>query len=80
MRSYPFYKILLLCLVILVVDIFAFYWLFSITQLIPISYIKIAIYIAFWVFTIGLILSIIILRSRLEKMQAYRKQLFVSSL
>lgn len=80
MRSYPFYKILLLCLVILIVDIFAFYWLLSITQLISISYIKIVIYIAFWIFTIGLISSIIVLKSRLEKMQAYRKQLFVSSL
>jgi predicted MPP superfamily phosphohydrolase len=63
-----------------VVDIFAFYWLFSISQHISLAYIKTAIYVAFWIFTIGLISSIIILKSRLEKMQAYRKQLFVSSL
>tara|TARA_R110001583_G_scaffold46977_1_gene147148 strand:+ start:1862 stop:3043 length:1182 start_codon:yes stop_codon:yes gene_type:complete len=67
-------------LVILVVDIFAFYWLISITKLISSSFIKIAIYSFYWLFTIGLISSILLLKSRLENMQAYRKQLFVSSI
>ena len=65
MRSYPFSAVLLLCFVILLVDIFAFYWLLSISQIITILLVKYAIYAAFWIFTIGLIASIIILRSRL---------------
>ena len=80
MRSYPFSAVLLLCFVILLVDIFAFYWLLSISQIITILLVKYAIYAAFWIFTIGLIASIIILRSRLKKIQAYRRQLFISSL
>ncbi|WP_298368109.1 metallophosphoesterase [uncultured Lutibacter sp.] len=80
MRSYPFSAVLLLCFVILLVDIFAFYWLLSITQIITTLLVKYVIYAAFWIFTIGLIASIIILRSRLKKIQAYRRQLFISSL
>ena len=80
MRSYPLYTILLLCLVILVVDILAFYWLLSITELISIQSIKIIIYCAFWLFTIGLVSAIIILKTRLDKIHLYKKQVFTSSL
>ena len=80
MRSYSFFTIVLLCLAILVVDILAFYWLFSITQTITHQYIKYGIYIAFWIFTIGLVLSILILKSRLDNIDTRRKQLLVSSL
>ena len=80
MRSYSFFTIVLLCLAILMVDILAFYWLFSITQFINLPYIKISIYVAFWFFTIGLIASIMILKVRLDDIDTRRKQLLVSSL
>lgn len=80
MKSYSIYTILLLCLVILLVDIVSFYWLLSVTELINNSIIRIAIYTAFWLFSIGLIISILIMRSKLEHMQSYRKQVIVSSL
>lgn len=80
MRSYSLFTILLLCLAILVVDIFAFYWLQSITQLIDSVFLKTAIHITFWVFTIGLIISIMILKVRLDDIDPRRKQLLVSSL
>jgi len=79
MRSFSFFKIILLCLAILVVDIFTFYWLLSITQLITLSFIRNSIYIAFWVFTIGLITAIILLKSRLSVMNTYQKQWLISS-
>lgn len=80
MRSYSFFTIVLLCLAILLVDVLAFYWLVSITQIIKVSFIKIAIYVAFWFFTIGLIASIMILKVRLDDIGPRRKQLLVSSL
>lgn len=80
MRSYSIYTILLLCLAILVIDIFAFYWLLSITELILIPYLKNVIHVLFWFFTIGLITSIIILKIRLDKIHPQRKQIIISSL
>ena len=78
MRSYPLYIIILLCLLILIVDVVAFYWLLSITQLIPFSFLKIFIYIFFWLFTIGLISSIIFLKINVNAFNPHRKQLFTS--
>lgn len=80
MRSYSFFTIVLLCIAILIVDILAFYWLLSITQPINQPYIKYIIYSAFWIFTIGLIVSIMILKVRLDDIDTRRKQLLVSSL
>ena len=80
MRSYSFFTIVLLCLAILLVDILAFYWLLSITRPITQPYIKNGIYIAFWIFTVGLISSILILKSRLDDIDSRRKQLLVASL
>lgn len=79
MRSYSFFTIILLCLVILLVDSLAFYWLQSITKLLQSVFLQNAINIAFWVFTIGLIASIILLKMRLDRMHPYRKQLLISS-
>jgi len=42
--------------------------------------IKNTIFIAFWFFTIGLIISILVLKIRLESISPYRKQLLISSL
>lgn len=80
MRSYSLYTIILLSLAILVVDVFAFYWLLSITKLLTSEAIKIVIHIAFWFFTVGLITSIIILKIRLDLIHPKRKELLVSSL
>ncbi|PTM07781.1 MAG: metallophosphoesterase, partial [Bacteroidetes bacterium] len=80
MRSYSLFTILLLCLAILIVDVLAFYWLQSVTKFIPSIILKNAIHITFWVFTIGLIISIITLKVRLDDIDPRRKQLLVSSL
>lgn len=79
MRSYSFFTIILLCLILLIVDTLAFYWLQSITQLIHSSNIQNLINIVYWLFSIGLVASIIILKSRLDTMHPYRKQLLVTS-
>lgn len=80
MRSYSLFTILLLCLAILLVDILAFYWLLSITKIIASALLKNTIYIAFWIFTTGLIISIITLKVRLDDIDPRRKQLLISSL
>jgi predicted MPP superfamily phosphohydrolase len=79
MRSYSIFTILLLCLAILVLDILAFYWLQSITQLLPSKGLRIAINVVFWIFSIGLVSSIIILKIKLDDISPMRKQVLVSS-
>ena len=79
MRSFSLFTIVLLCLVIVVVDIFAFYWLQSITQLIEVPWLKTSIAILFWIFTVGLITAIIILKVTLDDINPLRKQQLISS-
>jgi len=79
MRSVSLFTILLLCLAILIVDIVAFYWLQSITRLLTSNVLKIAINVVFWIFTIGLITSILVLKVRLDDINPLRKQLIISS-
>ena len=66
MKSYSFFTIILLCIVILIVDIFAFYWLQTITQFIISDILRDIIYILFWTFTLGLITAILIIKLRLD--------------
>ncbi len=80
MRRYSFFTVVLLCLALLFVDILAFYWLKSITQLITPIRLKTAINIAFWFFTIGLIMAILILKVSLDTINPRRRNLLVSSL
>lgn len=80
MRSYSFFTILMLCLAILVVDIIAFYWLLSITKLISAPTLVTVIHTAFWIFTVGLISAILVLKIRLDTINPITKQLVVSSL
>ncbi len=80
MRSYSIFTILLLCLAILLIDILAFYWLQSLTQLITSTILKIVINIVFWFFTVGLITAILILKVRLDDIDPRKKQLLISSL
>ncbi|NNK72718.1 MAG: metallophosphoesterase, partial [Flavobacteriaceae bacterium] len=78
MRTFSLFSILLLCLALLVIDILAFYWLESITTLLDSPGLKLAIEITFWIFTIGLISSIIILKVRLDDINPRRKQWLIS--
>ena len=80
MRSYSIYTIFLLCLAILLVDMMAFYWLQAITQPIEPQIIKTILYIAFWLFTIGLLISILVLKTRLDKFKRKRRQFLITSL
>ncbi len=80
MRSYSIFTILLLCVAILIVDIVSFYWLQTLTQHLSSSLLKIIINSLFWVFTIGLIVSIIILKITLDDINPRRKHLLISSL
>lgn len=80
MRTYSFFTIVLLCIAIVVIDILAFYWLQSITQMINSVPLRVSIHVLFWVFTIGLVTAILILKSRLDGMNPRRKHILVSSL
>ncbi|MDN3644381.1 metallophosphoesterase [Lutimonas halocynthiae] len=80
MRSFSNFAIFLLCLAILVIDMLAFYWLQSITQLLEMPKLRLSIHIAFWFFTIGLITAIAILKVRLDRIHPQRKHLLITSL
>jgi len=80
MKSYSLFTILLLCTVILVIDIFAFYGLQLISKHLFSKNLLLIINILFWVFTVGLIISIIILKITLDQINPKRKHLLVSSL
>jgi len=78
MKSFSLFTIILLCLAILLVDVTAFYWLQSITQFIDSAIFKTMIHALFWVFTVGLITSILILKITLDNINPLRKQLLIS--
>ena len=78
MRSFSLFTIILLCTVILLIDFLAFYWLQSITQLIDSSLLKTSINVLFWVFTLGLVTSIIVLKVTLDDINPIRKQMLIS--
>lgn len=79
MKSFSLFTILLLCLAILLVDSLAFYWLQSINSLISSNALRTSIHILYWVFTIGLISSIMILKVRLDDINVLKKQVLISS-
>lgn len=78
MKSFSLFTILLLCFAILLVDITAFYWLQYITQLIDSSFLRMSINVLFWVFTVGLVASILVLKITLDNLNPIRKQLLIS--
>ena len=80
MRSHSIFKILLLCFAILVIDALAFYWLQSITMLLSSTVLRTVINVVFWLFTIGLIAAIILLKIRLDHVAIKKKQRLISSL
>ncbi len=79
MRSFSLFTIILLCMAILCIDILAFYWLKSITKLLDSSFLQKSIHVLFWIFTVGLITSIIVLKTTLDHINPVRKQLLISS-
>ena len=80
MRSFSFYTILLLCVIIVIVDSLAFYWLQSITQLVESTLFTNLVNVLFWTFTVGLISAILILRVRMRAIMVERRQFLVTSL
>ena len=80
MRAVSNKEVLLLCVAILIIDILAFYWLQSITQLIGLDWLVYLIHGLFWFFTIGLVSSIVILKIRLDRIHPQRKHLLITSL
>lgn len=78
MKSVSLFKIILLCVAILLIDAFTFYWLQSITQLLDFEILKTIIFILFWLFTIGLVTSILVLKLTLDKINPIRKQVLIS--
>lgn len=79
MKSYSLFAIVILCIAILLVDILAFYWLQSITQLVISDVLRKSIYILFWSFTLGLIISILVLKIRLETISPRRKHALIAA-
>ncbi len=80
MRSFSYKTLVALCALILCVDLLAFYWLQSITQWVPSAWLRGFIHTAFWVFTIGLITSILLLKSRLAHLHPKQRHLLISGL
>lgn len=78
MKSFSLFTIVLLCVAILLVDIIAFYWLQSITQLIDSVILKTITNTLFWVFTIGLVSAILVLKIKLNAIDPTRKQFLIS--
>ena len=79
MRTVSLFTILLLCLLIILVDTLAFYWLQSITELIVSTPLRTGIHVLFWVFTIGLVAAIIVLKVRIEYLDPTKRHLYISS-
>lgn len=80
MRSYSIFTVFLLCILIVLVDVYTFFWLQSITQLIVSPVLKTIINILFWTFSIGLVSAILLLKIKMESVPLMRRQLLVSSL
>lgn len=78
MKSFSLFTIVLLCVAILLVDSIAFYWLQSITQFMDSVVLRTTIYVLFWVFTVGLITSILVLKVTLDSINPIRKQVLIS--
>ena len=80
MRSYSLLAIVLLCLIIIVVDVFAFIWLQSIIHYLNSEILVNSIYIMFWLFTLGLVMAIMVLKLKMDAISLKRRQLLISSL
>lgn len=80
MRRFSIFTIFLLCLALVIVDCLSYYWLQKITTLHAPVGIKVLIDILFWIFTVGLVAAILILKFRLDLISPTRRQRLISSL
>ncbi|WP_179320082.1 metallophosphoesterase [Winogradskyella helgolandensis] len=78
MKSFSLFAIFLLCVALFLVDVTAFYWLQSITLLLDSIILRTIINVLFWLFTIGLIGSILTLKITLDAISPIRKQRLIS--
>lgn len=78
MKSFSLFTIILLCIALLVLDMVTFYWFQTITQRIASPLVKTTIHVLFWLFTAGLISSIIVLKVTLDDINPIRKQILIS--
>lgn len=78
MRKVSLFTIILLCFAIVIVDLLSFYWLQSITQFIDSVMVRTAINVLFVLFTVGLIVSILVLKLTLDTISPIRKQVLIS--
>jgi hypothetical protein len=70
----------MLCVAIVLVDAFAFYWLQSILQIVDYPSLKLFINSLFWVFTFGLVSAIMLLKMRMNVIPVGKRQMLISSL
>lgn len=80
MKSFSLFSIFILCVAIVLVDAFAFYWLQSILQFVEYSFLKLFINSLFWVFTFGLVSAIMLLKMRMNAIPVGKRQMLISSL
>ncbi|MFA7448546.1 MAG: metallophosphoesterase [Weeksellaceae bacterium] len=80
MKSYSLFSIFILCVAIVLVDAFAFYWLQSILQIVDYPSLKLFINSLFWVFTFGLVSAIMLLKMRMNAIPVGKRQMLISSL
>ena len=78
MKSFSFFTILLLCVAILIVDVLAYYWLITIIASIEPVWLQTAIKVLFWLFTVGLITAIMILKMTLDAINPARRHFLIS--
>lgn len=80
MRSFSLSSIIGLCLGIVVIDLLAYFWLQDITELFPSAELRTLIDIMFWVFTIGLVTAILVLKIRLDNVPPKRRNQLITKL
>ena len=80
MKSFSLFSIFILCVAIVLVDAFAFYWLQSILQIVDYPSLKLFINSLFWVFTFGLVSAIMLLKMRMNAIPVGKRQMLISSL
>lgn len=80
MRRFSFTAILLLCLVIVLIDLLTYYWLQSVTVLTGSIFFQRLINVLFFMFMVGLVGAILILKIKIDTISEKRRHLLISSL
>ncbi|MHA7943227.1 metallophosphoesterase [Formosa sp. 3Alg 14/1] len=79
MKSYPLSVIILLCIALLLVDVATFYWLQSLIKHIPATEIRLVINTIFVLISVSLVITILVLKVRLDHVDIKKKQRIISS-